>query len=87
MNNAVLILHGTGGPAGIPAAEIRRRAFGPGSCSTPRATYIILPDTIGHGKSSKPSDGQHTNFPQYDYDDMVRRRRAALKGRASTICG
>ena len=33
--------------------------------------FIILPDNIGHGKSSKPSDGMHAHFPQYDYTDMI----------------
>ena len=42
--------------------------------------YIVLPDGIGHGESSKPSDGLRARFPYYDYDDMVRRRR--YRGRA-----
>ncbi len=41
------------------------------SCSTATRYYIILPDGIGHGTSSKPSDGLHARFPQYDYEDMV----------------
>ena len=41
------------------------------SCSTANRYYIILPDGIGHGSSSKPSDGLHARFPQYDYEDMV----------------
>jgi homoserine O-acetyltransferase len=72
VTNAVLILHGTGGSGHqflqpIFAGEL----FGPGQLLDATRYYIILPDGIGHGKSSKPSDGLHANFPQYDYDDMV----------------
>jgi homoserine O-acetyltransferase/O-succinyltransferase len=45
---------------------------------TPQDTFLILPDDIGHGSSSKPSDGLHAHFPQYDYDDMVRSQHAML---------
>jgi len=70
--NAVLILHGTGGSGHqflqpIFAGEL----FGAGQLLDATRYYIILPDGIGHGKSSKPSDGLHAHFPQYDYDDMV----------------
>jgi homoserine O-acetyltransferase len=72
VTNAVLILHGTGGAghqflSPIFAGEL----FGPGQLLDAARYYIILPDGIGHGKSSKPSDGLHARFPQYDYDDMV----------------
>ncbi|PYU09986.1 MAG: hypothetical protein DMG37_21770 [Acidobacteria bacterium] len=72
VTNAVLILHGTGGTghqflSPIFAGEL----FGPGQLLDAARYYIILPDGIGHGKSSKPSDGLHAHFPQYDYDDMV----------------
>jgi homoserine O-acetyltransferase len=72
VTNAVLILHGTGGSGHqflqpIFAGEL----FGPGQLLDAARYYIILPDGIGHGKSSKPSDGLHAHFPQYDYDDMV----------------
>ena len=72
VTNAVLILHGTGGTGHqfltpIFAAEL----FGPGQLLDATRYFIILPDGIGHGKSSKPSDGLHAHFPQYDYDDMV----------------
>ncbi len=72
VTNAVLILHGTGGSGHqflqpIFAGEL----FGPGQLLDAERYYIILPDGIGHGKSSKPSDGLHARFPQYDYDDMV----------------
>jgi len=72
VSNAVLILHGTGGTghqflSPIFAGEL----FGPGQLLDATRYYIVLPDGIGHGKSSKPSDGLHAHFPQYDYDDMV----------------
>jgi len=72
VTNAVLILHGTGGSGNqflqpIFAGEL----FGPGQLLDTNRYFIILPDGIGHGKSSKPSDGLHAHFPQYDYDDMV----------------
>ena len=72
VTNAVLILHGTGGTGNqflqpIFASEL----FGPGQLLDVTRYFIILPDGIGHGKSSKPSDGKHARFPQYDYDDMV----------------
>ena len=72
VTNAVLILHGTGGTGHqfltpIFAGEL----FGPGQLLDAARYFIILPDGIGHGKSSKPSDELHAHFPQYDYDDMV----------------
>ncbi|MGH9493849.1 MAG: alpha/beta fold hydrolase, partial [Candidatus Sulfotelmatobacter sp.] len=72
VTNAVLILHGTGGTGRqflqpIYAGEL----FGPGQLLDASKYYIILPDGIGHGKSSKPSDGLHAHFPHYDYDDMI----------------
>jgi homoserine O-acetyltransferase len=45
--------------------------FGPGQLLDASKYFIILPDNVGHGKSSKPSDGMHAKFPHYDYDDMV----------------
>jgi homoserine O-acetyltransferase len=45
--------------------------FGPGQPLDASKYYIILPDSLGHGKSSKPSDGMKTAFPKYDYEDMV----------------
>ncbi|HEY5093481.1 MAG TPA: alpha/beta fold hydrolase [Candidatus Eremiobacteraceae bacterium] len=72
VRNAVLIMHGTGGSADqflkpIFAGEL----FGPGQPLDVSKFYIILPDDIGHGKSSKPSDGMHMRFPHYGYLDMV----------------
>ena len=70
--NAVLILHGTGGNGATFLRPIFGGAlFGPGELLDASRYFIILPDDIGHGKSSKPSDGMHAHFPQYDYDDMV----------------
>jgi homoserine O-acetyltransferase len=70
--NAVLILHGTGGTGKqFFAPQFAGVLFGPGQLLDAARYYIILPDGIGHGKSSKPSDGLRAHFPQYDYDDMV----------------
>src|SRR3989441_5872002 len=70
--NAVLTLHGTGGAGGqflspLFAGEL----YGPGQPLDTATHYLILPDNIGHGKSSKPSDGLHARFPRYAYGDMV----------------
>ena len=70
--NAVLILHGTSGNSRSFLRPIFAGAlFGPGQLLDATRYYIIIPDNIGHGKSSKPSDGMHARFPQYDYTDMV----------------
>ncbi|MGB8474114.1 MAG: alpha/beta fold hydrolase [Candidatus Acidiferrum sp.] len=70
--NAVLILHGTGGTGHqFLQPQFAGVLFGPGELLDVSRYYIILPDGIGHGKSSKPSDGLRAHFPQYDYDDMV----------------
>jgi homoserine O-acetyltransferase len=70
--NAVLILHGTGGSGHqFLAAHFAGELFGPGQPLDATRYFIVLPDGIGHGQSSKPSDGLHAHFPQYDYDDMV----------------
>ena len=70
--NAVLILHGTGGSGHqFLAPYFAGELFGPGQPLDATRYFIILPDGIGHGHSSKPSDGLHAHFPQYDYDDMV----------------
>src|ERR1700691_2509141 len=72
VTNAVLILHGTGGWGGnFLAPQFAGVLFGPGQLLDITRYYIILPDNIGHGKSSKPSDGMHAHFPHYEYDDMV----------------
>src|SRR5262245_20457416 len=68
----VLILHGTtGSGTGMLTPPFAGELFGPGQPLDASRYYIILPDGIGTGKSSKPSDGQRTSFPKYSYDDMV----------------
>jgi homoserine O-acetyltransferase len=73
VRNAVLILHGTGGTGrSFLAAEFAGELFGKGQPLDATRYYIILPDAIGTGSSSKPSDGLRMEFPHYRYDDMVR---------------
>jgi len=68
----VLVLHGSGGDATrMLTAEFAGQLFGPGQPLDASKYFIIIPDGIGHGKSSKPSDGMKTAFPKYNYDDMV----------------
>jgi len=70
--NAVLILHGTSGSGKTFLRPIFAGVlFGPGQLLDASKYYLIIPDNVGHGKSSKPSDGMHARFPQYDYADMV----------------
>ncbi|MDZ4869326.1 MAG: alpha/beta fold hydrolase [Alphaproteobacteria bacterium] len=72
VTNAVMILHGTGGSGQqFFRAQFADVLFAKGGLLDPAKYYIILPDGIGHGKSSKPSDGLRMGFPRYDYDDMV----------------
>jgi homoserine O-acetyltransferase len=73
VRNAVLILHGTGGSGrGFVSDNYAGRLFGAGQLLDAHRYFIILPDNIGHGQSSKPSDGLRMQFPQYRYTDMVR---------------
>jgi len=68
----VLILHGTAGSgSGMLSPTFAGELFGPGQPLDANRYYVILPDAIGAGKSSKPSDGLRTKFPRYNYDDMV----------------
>ena len=68
----VLVLHGSGGSAAsMLTPAFAGELFGPGQALDASKYYIIIPDGIGHGKSSKPSDGMKTAFPKYDYEDMV----------------
>ena len=68
----VLVLHGSGGSAAsMLTPAFAGEMFGPGQPLDASKYYIIIPDGIGHGKSSKPSDGMKTAFPKYDYEDMV----------------
>jgi len=68
----VLVLHGTAGNGtSMLTPAFAGELFGPGQALDASRYYIIIPDTLGHGKSSKPSDGLRTKFPRYDYEDMV----------------
>ncbi len=68
----VVVLHGTTGSArSMLTPAFAGELFGPGQPLDAARYFIIIPDTIGHGKSSKPSDGLRTRFPRYNYDDMV----------------
>jgi homoserine O-acetyltransferase/O-succinyltransferase len=72
VRNAVLIMHGTGGSgASLVRDEFAGELFGAGQPLDATHYFIVLPDGIGHGKSSKPSDGLHARFPHYGYNDMV----------------
>jgi homoserine O-acetyltransferase len=72
IDNAVLILHGTGGSGKqFLQPQFANELFGEGQPLDAGKYFIILPDNIGHGASSKPSDGLRMGFPAYDYDDMV----------------
>jgi homoserine O-acetyltransferase len=72
VTNAILILHGTGGTGRqFMAPQFAGVLYGPGALLDTTRYYLVLPDGIGHGHSSKPSDGLHMRFPRYDYDDMV----------------
>src|SRR5262245_1802592 len=69
--NAVLVLHGTGGSGKQFLTEnFAGVLFGKGQLLDTNRYFIILPDNIGHGGSSKPSDGLRMRFPHYEYDDM-----------------
>lgn len=72
VRNAVLILHGTGGSGKqFQTPNFAGVLFGPGQLLDAAKYFIILPDNVGHGGSSKPSDGLHMRFPHYEYDDMI----------------
>lgn len=72
VRNAVLVLHGTGGTgAQFLGRNFAGELFGPGQPLDATKYFIILPDDIGHGQSSKPSDGLRARFPRYGYVDMV----------------
>lgn len=79
IDNAILVLHGTGGSGQqFLRPQFADELYGPGQPLDIGRYWIILPDNIGHGKSSKPSDGLRFQFPKYDYDDMVEAQRLLL---------
>jgi len=72
VRNAVLILHGTTGSGNqFVRPEFAGELFGKGQLLDAERYYIILPDNIGHGESSRPSEGLHARFPKYGYHDMI----------------
>ncbi len=79
VQNAVLITHGTtGSGAQFIRPEFAGELFGPGQPLDATKYFIVLPDGIGHGKSSKPSDGLHAKFPHYGYLDMIEAQRRLM---------
>ncbi|MGZ8370859.1 MAG: alpha/beta fold hydrolase, partial [Caulobacteraceae bacterium] len=79
VTNAVMVLHGTGGSGGqFLRPQFANELYGPGQPLDITKYYVILPDGVGHGKSSKPSDGLHARFPHYGYTDMVEAQRRLL---------
>ncbi|MDB4873948.1 MAG: hypothetical protein JWM41_394 [Gemmatimonadetes bacterium] len=72
VRNAVIVNHGTtGSGSAFTSRTFAGELFGPGQLLDTAKYYVILPDGIGHGQSSKPSDGMHARFPKYTYSDMV----------------
>jgi homoserine O-acetyltransferase len=79
VTNAVLVLHGTTGSGRqFLSPQFAEVLYGPGQPLDVTKYYVILPDGIGHGKSSKPSDGLHARFPKYGYEDMVAAQHALV---------
>ena len=77
--NAVMVLHGTGGSGKqFLSPQFAQELYGPGQPLDLSRYYVILPDGIGHGQSSKPSDGLRMGFPNYSYADMVEAQRRLL---------
>jgi homoserine O-acetyltransferase len=77
---AVLILHGTGGSSKqFLNDHFAGMLFKPGGLLDSSRFFIIIPDSVGHGESSKPSDGLRRNFPHYDYEDMIQLQHALLE--------
>ena len=79
IDNAVMVLHGTGGDGHqFLRPQFADELYGPGQPLDIQKYWIILPDNIGHGKSSKPSDGLRMRFPKYDYADMIQAQHRML---------
>ena len=79
VRNAVLILHGTtGNGTNFLSEAFAGHLFGPGQLLDAASHFIVLPDGIGTGKSSRPSEGLHMRFPKYTYDDMVKAQHGLL---------
>ena len=91
IDNAVVLLHGTGGSGAAFLGPKATRLFGPGAPLDLKSTFVVLPDAIGMGASSKPSDGLGVSFPHYDYTDIVHGIRATLAelkvGRVRAVVG
>jgi homoserine O-acetyltransferase/O-succinyltransferase len=80
IDNAIMVLHGTGGSGHqFFRPQFADELYGPGQPFDIAKWYVILPDNIGHGKSSKPSDGMRMNFPRYTYNDMVAAQKQMLE--------
>ncbi len=79
VRNAVMVLHGTtGSSANFTTRTFAGVLFGPGQLLDTSKYFVIIPDNVGHGQSSKPSDGLRAHFPHYTYDDMVDAQHALL---------
>jgi homoserine O-acetyltransferase len=79
VRNAVMILHGTGGSGrSFLSPTYAGELFGPGKLLDTARYYVVLPDGVGHGGSSKPSDGLRAKFTRYTYDDMVKAQHLLL---------
>ncbi|MBL8553886.1 MAG: alpha/beta fold hydrolase [Phenylobacterium sp.] len=79
VTNAVLLLHGTGGSGRqFLAPQFADVLFAPGGLLDPAKYFVVMPDGIGHGASSRPSDGLRMKFPKYDYGDMVAAQHALV---------
>lgn len=79
IDNAVMVLHGTGGSGkNFLVPQFADELYAPGQPFDITRMYVILPDNIGHGASSRPSDGLRMAFPHYDYSDMVEAQRRLL---------
>jgi homoserine O-acetyltransferase/O-succinyltransferase len=76
----VLVLHGTGGSANsMLTPAFAGQLFGAGQPLDASKYFIIIPDSVGHGRTSKPSDGLKTKFPKYNYEDMVEAQHRLVK--------